>query len=181
MAFPAGKLAGRYDIQSASVSSTTAAGERVRVWTTDATVWGGRRVDDLPNEAMQADAQLAQESELVLLRYRAGITPQKRLLRRRDATTLSGSINASVTTVTIAAALKFDGGTLDYIKVGDEIMRVESHSGTTLTVERGALETTAASHSNGVAVTRVQKLEIAAIQRADEEQDEVVLRVFRNE
>ena len=73
------------------------------------------------------------------------------------ATTLNegGTLSSSDTTVTVA-----DAGTLgvqlnDYIKIEDEIVRVSAIVGNDLTVTRGELSTTASSHTDGVAVSRL--------------------------
>jgi head-tail adaptor len=183
MAFSAGDLNYRYKLQASTVASTSDAGDNIETWATTATFWGGRESEGGPqNEYMEGGAPHGQETELVKMRYRAGMTPEKRLLRLRDASTLAAGINNSVTTVTLAAALKFDGSGIDYLLIEDEIVRVTAGGTTTsLTVERGALGTSPASHSSSVACTRVEKLEILGIARADEREDELVVRVKRND
>jgi len=73
------------------------------------------------------------------------------------STTLNegGTLSSSDTTVTVA-----DGGALnvqlnDYLKIEDEIIRVSAIVGNDLTVTRGELSTTASSHTDGVAVSRL--------------------------
>jgi head-tail adaptor len=181
MAFPAGHLNYRYRLQSSTVASTTDAGETVEAWSTDATLWGGRKSEGIQADSRDADTNIPQSAELVEMRYRGGVNTSKRLLRLRDATTLAAGINSSATTVTIAAALKFSGGLTDYIEIDNELMRVTAgQTGTTLTVERGTAGTTAASHSSAATVTRVEICHIVGVLRADEREDEMVAKVVRN-
>lgn len=182
MAFNAGDLNYRYKLQASSESSRYDSGEPVIAWTTEATFWGSRKADAMPDERHEADTVFPYATELLELRYRGGVTTAKRVVRLRDASTLAAGINASTTTVTLAAALKFSGGSVDYLEVDSELMRVTAGgSTTTLTVERGAAGTTAASHSNGATATRAEICHIVAIARADEREDELVLRVARND
>jgi hypothetical protein len=77
-------------------------------------------------------------------------------------TTLNGAItDATATSVPVATALNLTAG--EWLYVGSEYMRIESISGNTLTVSRGRLGSTAATHSNGAdvkffPVIRVEKL-----------------------
>jgi len=181
MAFPAGMLKYRYNLQKQVAGSASASGEVPVSWQTEARFWGGREFDKHIDEQRIAEHMMSQESELVKARFHTGVTTEKRLLRRRDASTITAGINASVTTIAIASALRFDGQNLDYLLIDSEIVRVTAgSSGTTLTVERGALGTTAATHSINAVCVRVEKLEIIAVERADEREDELVLRVKRN-
>lgn len=67
------------------------------------------------------------------------------------ATTLSGNISASATAFAVASVTGFLA--YGYIKIGSEIMRYESITGTTLNaVTRGCGGTTAATHTGGDAV-----------------------------
>lgn len=87
-----------------------------------------------------------------------------------QTTTLSGgSINSSVTSITLASAANMPGGTAGYgrnssyalpggnmIQIDSEVMLVTAGWTTTmLTVTRGYLGTTAASHTNGATITWV--------------------------
>lgn len=177
MAHKAGKLNHRYTIQYSTTASTSDAGEPLLSWTDEATVWGGREADTgVKDEYAQAGAVQEHQVELVPMRFRAGVTSNKRLLRHRDQTTLSAGVNSNTTTIPITAALNFDGSNHDYLKVDSEIMRVTAGT-TSLTVERGALGTTAASHSSAAKAIRVELLEILGVLRADEREDELVVRV----
>lgn len=69
-------------------------------------------------------------------------------------TTLSASVSASATTITVAAAQGFPSSLpwtaiLDQDTVLEEVINVTARSGTTLTVERGQDGTTAVAHGNG--------------------------------
>lgn len=81
------------------------------------------------------------------------------LLGNLGESTLNGTINNSVTTLTVTSAAAFPAavtGTSQFrVIVGTEIMIVTNVSGTTFTVTRGAESTTAASHSSGDAITHV--------------------------
>ena len=181
MAHPAGKMQCRYEVQGYSTGTPTASRVVPRIWTTLFTVWGGRTQGNAGTEFRRGGAVIEDGSEIVPLRYRAGIRADHRLLRRRDGTVTTAAIDADDTTLALGVALQFDGGNYDFVKIGDEILRVTAGAGTTtLTVERGALETTPASHALGAAAVRVEKLEIVAVERADEQADELVLRVMRN-
>lgn len=180
MAYPSGLLRHRFRIQSVTTNSTTDSGEPVRTWATDATVWGGRKVERIKDETMLADHVRGEQIEIVPMRYRAGLTPDKRLLLERDATTLSAGVNSSVTTIPLTAALRFDSAPGDILAVDSELMRVTAGATTTsLTVERGVLETTAASHNSGATATRVQHFEVLGVASADEFKDEIELQVKR--
>lgn len=66
--------------------------------------------------------------------------------------TLSGDINASVTTVTLGASASI--GYPNLIKIDDEYMTVTAESDADLTVERGANGSTATTHTSGATVYR---------------------------
>jgi hypothetical protein len=73
-----------------------------------------------------------------------------------DATTLSSAITAGSTTVTVASPVGFPTYGTFTIKIDSEYMVVTAGAGTsTWTVTRAQQGTTAASHSQGVAVTHV--------------------------
>ena len=70
-----------------------------------------------------------------------------------EGRTLASGIDASTTSIPLSSTVTLvtNGG----IKIGNEIMRSTSNqTGTTVTVQRGAFGTTAASHSAGAAVSR---------------------------
>lgn len=72
----------------------------------------------------------------------------------KSATQLNGAVNASVTTLTVDTTTLIEIG--GYVKADSEIMRVTAGSGTSYTVVRGELGTTAASHLDDAAVTVYQ-------------------------
>jgi hypothetical protein len=73
--------------------------------------------------------------------------------------TIAGDINASVTSFDVDDGTLVD--VLQYIKIGDEVMQTTAISTNTLTVERGVLGSTAASHTTGDAVQRMDILPAA--------------------
>tara|TARA_B100000614_G_scaffold145991_1_gene129753 strand:+ start:4093 stop:6882 length:2790 start_codon:yes stop_codon:yes gene_type:complete len=73
------------------------------------------------------------------------------------STTLNegGTLSSSDTTVTVADSGALNVQLNDYLKIEDEIVRVSAIVGNDLTVTRGELSTTASSHTDGVAVSRL--------------------------
>jgi len=71
-----------------------------------------------------------------------------------SATTLNegATLTASDTTVTVTSVATLGATTNSYIEIDDEIMQVTAVSGNDLTVARAQLGTSAASHTDGVAV-----------------------------
>ena len=72
-------------------------------------------------------------------------------------TTLSGAINSSVTSISVASVSGFPGSfpytlIIDQDQVTEEIVTVTAASGTTLTVTRGVDGTSAVAHDAGAAV-----------------------------
>ena len=63
-----------------------------------------------------------------------------------------GTYSDSDTTLSVASAAALGAGTNSYIRIDDEILQVSSIAGNDLTVVRGVLGTTAASHANSTAV-----------------------------
>ena len=70
------------------------------------------------------------------------------------STTLSGDIDNSTTSISVASAMGFTGGDFR-ILVDSEIMKVTGVSGTTFTVARHQEGTAATAHSNGATVAHV--------------------------
>ena len=66
-----------------------------------------------------------------------------------------GTLTAGDTTITVASAATLAVQVNDYLLVEDEIVRCTGISGNDLTVERGALSTTGAAHTDGVAIKRL--------------------------
>lgn len=70
-------------------------------------------------------------------------------------TTLNGSINNSVTTLTVISASLFSTSGNFRILIDSEIMLVTAVSGTTFTVTRGVEGTSGASHTSGATITGI--------------------------
>ena len=75
-------------------------------------------------------------------------------------TTLTGAINSSATTITVAAVSGFPASypytlALDYDTSSEELVNVTAAAGTTLTIVRGQDGTTGVSHDAGAAVKHV--------------------------
>ncbi|HEY4364950.1 MAG TPA: hypothetical protein VGN17_28560 [Bryobacteraceae bacterium] len=70
-------------------------------------------------------------------------------------TTLNGTINNSVTSLTVASSTGYPSGGNFRILIDSEIMIVTAVSGTTWTITRGAEGTTAASHTNGATINSI--------------------------
>jgi len=76
------------------------------------------------------------------------------LYKEGAASTLSSALDATATSVSVADGSVF--GTAPFkVIVGSEVMNVTARSTNTLTVQRGQLNTTAAAHSSGAAVTKL--------------------------
>lgn len=80
----------------------------------------------------------------------------RRMRQVNDYTsTISGAINDSVTSVSVASASGLPSEGDFYLAIEEEIVLVTHISGTTLTVLRGQDDTTAASHSSGADITGI--------------------------
>lgn len=88
-------------------------------------------------------------------------------LANNISTTLSGSINNSVTALSLTSATGFPSSGNFRIFIDSEIMTVTARSGTTLTVTRGAEGTTAASHTSGATITVVLTADAMRAYRED--------------
>jgi Tfp pilus assembly protein PilV len=79
------------------------------------------------------------------------------------ATTLSGNLTASATTIAVASATGFPASAEFRVQVDSEVFVVTAGAGTTSwTVTRGADGTTAVAHTSGAAVTLVERAEVAS-------------------
>jgi len=65
------------------------------------------------------------------------------------------TLSAGATSVTVQSATTLAVQINDYLKIESEIIRVSAIAGDVLTVTRGELNTTASSHSDGVAINRL--------------------------
>ena len=75
-------------------------------------------------------------------------------------TTLTGGVNASATSITVASTSGFPASypytlALDYDTASEELVNVTAAAGTTLTIVRGQDGTSATAHDAGVAVKHV--------------------------
>jgi len=84
--------------------------------------------------------------------YKAETTP---------STTLSSTIDATATTLTVASAAGFPTAPFG-VKVGNEVLYVTETNGAVFTVTRGADLTVAASHSGGDAVVQKQRAHVVS-------------------
>lgn len=109
----------------------------------------------------------------------------KKMKGYRD--TLNGAINNSVTTAVVAdGANKFIVNNVTYIKIDDEYLKVTAGAGTnSLTVVRGALGSSAASHSDGAEVFFVELEEEGADNSRNDSQsgstEHNICQIFRRE
>ena len=76
----------------------------------------------------------------------------EQLVNGSGSSTLSSSISAGSTSISVASAASFPSSPEFRIKIGDEVLKVTAVAGTTFTVTRGVEGTTAASHASGDAV-----------------------------
>ena len=134
-------------------------GEPDVTWSEFDQVWGERTTEG--GTESESGGVLTKRRVNIEIRYRAGITEKMRVLDRVEHTTLNGSINSSVSSITVAsaAALPLEG---EYrILIESELMTVTAGQGTTsLTVTRGVDSTTAASHADAKSVHRMDVIDI---------------------
>lgn len=175
----AGDLKHRLIFQSNTATGLTDAGTPNVAYTTAFTVWGKVMQPSPVNEIVEGDRVAAVQDAQIFVRFRQGINAAQRILHKRSGSTLTAGINASVTTAVINEALPFDGGADDYILIDNELLRVTTGTTGTLTVERGVLDTTAASHSTGAVVTRVQVYEIEGYASGAMVDEEVMINARR--
>lgn len=76
-------------------------------------------------------------------------------IRNNASTTLSGSIDSTQTTLTVASGTGFPSSGNFRIKIEGELLLVTGVSGTTWTVTRGIESTSGAGHANAVAIIHV--------------------------
>ena len=84
--------------------------------------------------------------------YKAETTP---------STTLSATIDAAATTLTVASAAVFPTAPFR-VKIGDEVLYVSEVNGAVFTVKRGADLTIAASHTGGAAVVQKKRVHVVS-------------------
>lgn len=176
----AGKLKHRLIFQSNAGSTMTDAGEPVLAYTNSFTVWGSVDTPSPMSEIVEGQRVAPVQEAKITIRYRPGINAALRILHKRASTVTAAGVNSSVTTVTLTSALAFELGADDYLLVDSELMRVTAGgTGTTLTVERGALSTTAVLHDSGAVATRMQLYEIEGIAAQGDTNTETVISARR--
>lgn len=164
----AGKMRHRAIIMRDTGATDTDSGDHIPAWTVDTTVWAELSPADPTSEEMQMDVPRAGQMWRMKTRYRPGNASNRRVLWKREDTLLNGAINASVTSIVMDAALKFDGCAGDLLLVGSELMQVVGTETTnTVTVKRGARGTTAATHADNTAAYRVILFEAAGVMSDD--------------
>ena len=110
------------------------------------------------------------------LRHRFGITEKMRLLAPAEDTTLDGSINASVTTITVTSSADFPLEGEFRIQIESEILLVTAGWGTTSwTVTRGLDGTTGASHADDKLIQRMEVVDIESVRDPDGRQRELTV------
>ena len=137
-------------------------GEPDVAWSEFDQVWGSR--EDASGSESESGGVLTERKVNIEIHHRAGITEKMRILARSEHTTLNGSINNSVTSITVAsaAALPLEG---EYrILIESELMAVTGGQGTTsLTVTRGVDGTSGASHADAKSVHRMDVIDVESV------------------
>lgn len=102
--------------------------------------------------------------------YYPAIEPDQRVLAQRDSTTLTTTMNDSVTSMVVADHTQFSPKGSDfYVKIDDEIIRVTAGQGTsTFTVTRGQLGTSAAAHTSGKYIIDLFLLEVKYVSNVNQ-------------
>ena len=169
-----GLLKHRVIIQSVSESFATASGESTDTWSTEATVSAQWQ----PAAARESEEmrQVAPDiTHTITMRHR-NMSGERRLLLKKEHTTLNGAINDSVTSVVVDASFGISTSTLYRILIGSEIMQVTAGAdGLTWTATRGIDGTSAASHADEDVVTHLAVLDIQGIINIDEADKQIVI------
>ncbi len=132
-------------------------------WTSDATLWA--RVNELSGRERLLAQQITPDATTQIdIRFRNGVTVEKRFLVPLEATTLGAAIaTTDGTAVTLSSAFGASTRAPHAILVGSEFMWVTAGQGTTsITVARAAFGTTGAVHSNGATVQMYKEFYISA-------------------
>ena len=87
----AGQLRDRWTIQRKSVAKS-ATGAEVVTWTTLCTIWAGEKPMS-GTEVLKSGANIAQQTTVLSLRYRSGITPAMRATRGSRVLDIEQAIN----------------------------------------------------------------------------------------
>ncbi len=164
-----GELKHRLIFQANSGGSPGDDGAIPNAYTTQFTVWGKIAQPAVTPEVYEGERLAPTQQAEITIRNRPGVNAGLRVLHKRAGSTLAAGINSAVTALTLNEALAFELGPDDYLLIENEIVRVTAGGGTTsLTVERGVIGTTAASHSTSVVATRVQAYEILGVDTASQ-------------
>ena len=170
MPLQAGRLRHRVDIQSSTVVANSY-GEEETTWVTDSVVWAS--VESLMGkEYMDGNTVLADISHKVFVRYKSAknLSSQQRLLTPKERGKLGAAVaTTDGTSIVVDSATDITDAGDFIIRIGSEDMIVTAGQGTTTwTVTRGAFGTTAATHSDEAAITKLVAMEIKAILNKDE-------------
>ena len=157
-----------------SESFAAASGESTDTWSTEATVYA--RVEPVSARESEEMRQVAPDiTHTVTMRHR-NMSSERRLLIKKEHTTLNGAINDSVTSIVVDVSFGISTSTLYRILIGSEIMQVTAGAGgLTWTVTRGIDGTSAASHSDEDVVTHLAVLDIQGIINIDEADNQIVI------
>lgn len=152
-------------LQKPTRSINSATGAPSLSWTNIGNVWA----KVTPASGAESN-QFNQPSSIVTHKvetlFRNDINAGYRFLFGLQNTALNGAINDVTTSVVVddAAVLGIDQARRDRVlKVGNELMTIDSVSSNTLTVTRGAFGTSAAAHSDGDNAILYRQLNILAV------------------
>ncbi len=172
--------AGRLKLRGIIQSLTNGVGARgglTKTWSEYAKRWM-QAIPVQGSERFVESQELALSRGVFRCRYVAGLTPKMRVLLPKEATTLDGAINNSVTTITVTSADDFPGAGNYRVRIGSEILEVTAGQGTTSwTVTRGADSSTATSHGDDAAVRRLGVYDIESAINVGEAKKEMELSV----
>ncbi len=130
------------------------------------------------SERFMAGQELGLSRGMFRCRHVAGLTTKMRVLLPKEATTLNGAINDSVTSITVTSADGFPSAGSYRVRIGSEVLEVTAGQGTTSwTVTRGVDSSTAASHGDGAAVRRLGVYDIESAISVNEAKKEMELSI----
>ncbi len=173
----AGELRHLVTIQAKSVAALPdSRGHPVRTWADAVTgVWA--KIETPSGRKLELARQLVPTAtHVVTMRYRTLDEENNRVAFFSGNTTLNGSINASVTSITVASAIAIPVNSV--ILIGTEQMLVTAPAmpnGNILTVTRGYNGTSAATHASGLPVLRRRLFNIGNLEDVEERQNKLIL------
>ncbi len=161
----AGELRHRIAVLSQALAANDT-GEEVETWTLDGYVWGMATPKTGREWFVKGDVS-PEVTHFVQLRYKRSLDTTDRLLAPIESTTLGAALATDDgTSATLTVALQ-PGAAFD-IRIEDELINVSAGFGTTsITIARGQHGSTAATHLNGAAVSRLVALDIESILDTD--------------